>query len=128
MFGLSASKLVIVLVVVGPRRMPEYARRLRESVTRLKRWASDVRDGMQDGLSDEFAEVDWQSLDPRQYDPRRIVRGALAEDADAPDGDDSPRDTTSTAGLVADSPLARYREQAALRDTSGPAPFDPEAT
>jgi sec-independent protein translocase protein TatB len=29
-------------------------------------------------LGPEFDEVDWKKLDPRQYDPRRIVRDALS--------------------------------------------------
>ncbi|MGL5860798.1 MAG: hypothetical protein ACRCY9_06050, partial [Phycicoccus sp.] len=32
----------------------------------------------------DFDDVDWQALDPRRYDPRRIVREALL------DGDDDP--------------------------------------
>ena len=30
-------------------------------------------------LGPEFDDVDWRKLDPRQYDPRRIVREALAD-------------------------------------------------
>ena len=34
-------------------------------------------------MGPEFDEVDWKKLDPRQYDPRRIIREALLDDDDA---------------------------------------------
>ena len=35
---------------------------------------------MDEELADEVGDVDWAALDPRKYDPRRIVRDALLED------------------------------------------------
>ena len=32
----------------------------------------------------DFDDVDWRTLDPRQYDPRRIIREALLDDAPVP--------------------------------------------
>jgi len=43
-----------------------------------------MADGAKDQLSNElgegFEDLDWKKLDPRQYDPRRIIREALTED------------------------------------------------
>jgi sec-independent protein translocase protein TatB len=46
-----------------------------------------MADGAKDQLSNElgegFEDLDWKKLDPRQYDPRRIIREALTEDLDS---------------------------------------------
>lgn len=143
MFGINGPEflilIVVALVVIGPRRLPEYAQRLRDTVKSLKRWATDVRDDMQNEMGDEFSDVDWQKLDPRQYDPRRIVREALAEDDDRGSGSTGATSGTREAATAKDSspdeaevqaasPLERYQAQVALRDRTRPAPFDPDAT
>ena len=35
-------------------------------------------------MGPDFDDVDWRTLDPRQYDPRRIIREALLDDAPVP--------------------------------------------
>jgi sec-independent protein translocase protein TatB len=40
---------------------------------------------MREELGPEFDEIDWRKLDPRQYDPRRIVREALSDSVDPDD-------------------------------------------
>ncbi len=42
------------------------------------------KDRMREEMGPEFDEVDWKKLDPRQYDPRRIIREALIDDAPPP--------------------------------------------
>lgn len=127
MFGINGTEfiiiMIVVLVVVGPQRMPEYAAQLRDFVKTLRKQLVSLRDSVQDEMGDEFKDVDWQKFDPRQYDPRRIVREALMED-------DAPADTADDQALetVRLTPLQRYTDQANRRDTSKPAPFDPEAT
>ena len=37
-------------------------------------------EGRGDELGEGFEDVDWKKLDPRQYDPRRIIREALLEE------------------------------------------------
>lgn len=80
MFGIDSEKLVILgiiaAVVLGPKRLPEYARKLAEWIKKFRAFADNA--GAQ--LSEELGEeVDWRKLDPRQYDPRRIIREALTE-------------------------------------------------
>lgn len=135
MFGINGSELifliVLVLLVVGPSRMPEYAKQLRDLVKLLRRKANDARRAMREDFGEDF-DVDWQKLDPRQYDPRRIVREALAED-DAPHVSPTAA-ATPAAGVAAaattsaPTPLERYAAQASLRDRTQAAPFDTEAT
>ncbi len=79
-------------------------------------------------MGPEFDDLDWKKLDPRQYDPRRIIREALT--------DDEPVVTTSAtqAAVITRSPnpegayLQRKRAKEATLAASESAPFDSEAT
>ena len=88
MFGLSFDKLLLVGViaafVLGPERLPHYAAQLARLVRSLKDMASGAKERMRDELGPDFDDVDWQKLDPRQYDPRRIIREALSDAPAAP--------------------------------------------
>ena len=87
--GLTIDKLLVILVialfVLGPERLPVYAQKLGELVRGLRKMASGAKDRMRDEMGPEFDEVDWKQLDPRQYDPRRIIRDALLEDENTPE-------------------------------------------
>jgi len=84
MFGINGGEalvlLVVAVVVVGPERLPQYAARLGVLVRQLRRFALEAKARVDEELGDQVGDVDWQSLDPRQYDPRRIVRDALLDD------------------------------------------------
>lgn len=83
MLGLSIDKLLVVAIVaaliIGPQRLPGYVQRLGEIVRGLRSFldAARARAEAETGLSKD----DWVAMDPRRYDPRRIVREALAEPA-----------------------------------------------
>ena len=83
-FGLTFDKLLIILViavfVIGPDRLPGYAAQLARLVRSLRDLANGAKDRMREEMGPEFDEVDWTKLDPRQYDPRRIIRDALLDD------------------------------------------------
>jgi len=82
--GLTFDKIFIVLLialfVIGPDKLPVYAKRLGEFVRSVKHMADGAKDRLRDEMGPEFDDVDWKQLDPRQYDPRRIIRDALLED------------------------------------------------
>jgi len=60
---------------------------------------------MRDEMGPEFDEIEWKKLDPRQYDPRKIIRDALANEAF---GDDSrPTAPTAEPGAVDETPVER---------------------
>ena len=134
--GLNGGEFVIIaviaLLVIGPERLPHYASQLARLVRELRRMATGAREQVRAELGPEFDDVDWQKLDPRQYDPRRIVREALQEAWDDPD-DDAP---VSTPKTPADANLKKASRPAARPgggasrpgDTTGPAPFDTDAT
>jgi sec-independent protein translocase protein TatB len=137
---------LLALLVVGPDRLPQYAAQLGRFVREARKMASAAREQVRDELGPEFDDIDWRKLDPRQYDPRRIVREALT-DAFDDDGDDLARRPGSTgatasvagaaiAGAVAAASGAGTdvsRDGQAAAGVAGspsdvPAPFDTEAT
>lgn len=140
MFGINGTEMLIIvivaLLVIGPQRLPEYAEQLKEFVKLLKRRADEAKGSLRRDFAEDLPDVDWKTLDPRQYDPRRIVREALQEESQAQASSGSRSSTGSTAaGSSSDeaaaaqlSPVQRYRAQAALRDAEAAPPFDPEAT
>ena len=87
MFGISGSEFLVIIlvavVVVGPQRLPEYTRKLTQMVRLLRVFLDNARSQIAEEVGPEMADLDLSSLDPRQYDPRKIVRDALGEDIDA---------------------------------------------
>ena len=60
--------------------MPYYASQLARLVKSLRSMANGAKDRMREEMGPDFDDIDWKKLDPRQYDPRRIIREALIED------------------------------------------------
>jgi Sec-independent protein secretion pathway components len=128
-FGLTFDKLLIILVIalflIGPDRLPGYAAQLARLVKTLRGFADGAKERMREEMGPEFDEVDWRKLDPRQYDPRRIIREALLEDAPAkPVSPNAPTAATPRPAHRESAYEQRLRKQGRPR----PAPFDPEAT
>jgi sec-independent protein translocase protein TatB len=122
-FGLTFDKLLIIAVIavflIGPDRLPQYAAQLARLVKTLRGFANGARDRMREEMGPEFDEVDWRKLDPRQYDPRRIIREALLEE-------EKPKTAAMPAARTPDA--TAYRQRQARLAAGVPAPFDPEAT
>lgn len=82
--GLTIDKILVIMVIamfiLGPERLPLYAKKLGDLVRKVKNMADGAKGRLRDEMGPEFDQVDWKQLDPRQYDPRRIVRDALLED------------------------------------------------
>ncbi|MDA8777509.1 sec-independent translocase [Pontimonas sp.] len=119
-FGLTIEKLlvigVIALFLIGPDRLPAYSAQFGRLVRQLRDMASGAKDRMRDELGPDFDDMDWKKLDPRQYDPRRIIREALQEKTATHDDSATP--------VVMESAYQKRK-----RLTQGvPAPFDPDAS
>lgn len=86
-FGFSGSEFLLIVlviaVVVGPSRLPEYTRTLTRLVKRLRVYVESTKEQIAEEMGPELAELDFSELDPRQYDPRKIVREALGEDLES---------------------------------------------
>lgn len=123
MFGLSFEKLLIVAViaafVIGPERLPRYAAKFGEFVRNMRDFANNAKSRVREEMGDEFNDVDWKKLDPRQYDPRRIIRDALL------DTDPAPAAAIASPPAVIAAPPPQQRNP--LTPGAVP-PFDPEST
>lgn len=126
-FGLTFDKLLIILVIalflIGPDRLPGYAAQLARLVKTLRGFADGAKERMREEMGPEFDEVDWRKLDPRQYDPRRIIREALVDEVIPPAKPVSPNGPAP----------AKYRESAYEQrqrklGKGRAAPFDSEST
>jgi sec-independent protein translocase protein TatB len=73
--------VVVVLLVVGPERLPTFAAQLGRLVRELRDLARGATERVREEMGDSFDDL--KDLDPRQYDPRRIVREALMDDPPA---------------------------------------------
>ena len=129
-FGLTFEKLlvigVIAAVIIGPERLPKAAESLAKFVRRAGEYLRDTRNRMKDELGPEIDDVDWRKLDPRQYDPRRIIRDALLEEP-APAAAVATATAVATASAPASAP-ARPSTARPVFTRETPPPFDPEAT
>ncbi|MEQ6898897.1 Sec-independent protein translocase TatB [Microbacterium sp. KR10-403] len=119
-FGLTFEKLLVIGVIaamlLGPERLPKYAELLARAVKRGRVLLGTAKERMQDELGDD---VDWRTLDPRQYDPRRIIREALLDDA--------PVAPAASASAAASPAPASRPVPETFRPGTVP-PFDSEAT
>lgn len=120
--GLNFDKIVVILIIaliiVGPDKLPGYAKKLGEFVRGVRRMANGAKDRLRDEMGPEFDEVDWKKLDPRQYDPRRIIRDALLDDQQTAEAGMAP----TTAGSAA------QHSEAKPAVANGVINFDEEAT
>jgi len=136
MLGLSFEKLLVVALIavfiIGPDRLPLYAGRLAEFVRSLRGRSDAAQARVKQELGDDFDIAEWKQLDPRQYDPRRIIREALAEvDEPTPSAPPAPeratpapaQPETSIARLMRTS---RNRSAAAVADPAGADPVAAE--
>ena len=116
-FGLSFEKVLIIAIIaaflIGPQKLPQYAASLARLVRRLRQLADSAQDRVREEMGPEFEDLDWKKMDPRQYDPRRIIREALL--------DDEP----PTSKPVSPSQSAE-RKRAALEGLA--VPYDSEST
>lgn len=117
----SIEKLVILgglaMLLIGPERLPGYAARLGSFVRTARRMLDDAKARVQDELGEDFDAEEWRKLDPRQYDPRRIIRDALLEPPEP-----------SRAEVPDDEPLIQPEPAVARRSVTEPAVVDLEAT
>lgn len=98
MFGLTFEKLLVIAVlaglIVGPQNLPAYSQRVGEFLRMLRSYADAARAHAEAAAGAPLRKEDWEALDPRRYDPRRILRDAMTEEtgacAEPPPPDHSP--------------------------------------
>ena len=116
-FGLSFEKVLIIAIIaaflIGPQKLPQYAASLARLVKRIRQMADSAQERVREEMGPDFEDLDWRKMDPRQYDPRRIIREALLDDEPA------------TAQSAVPSQSAE-RKRAAVEGLA--TPFDAEST
>ncbi len=125
LFDINAWEAVIIIVLafvlIGPDRLPEYAAKLGRAVRQLKQLAEGAKVQLREQMGPEFDDIDWNAYDPRQYDPRRIVREALSSDGSDDEDDADGTDDAGASGGYGDAAASEY-------NPSLPTPYDPDAT
>lgn len=84
-FGIDASEMLLILVVgvvvVGPSRAAKGVLWFKQALEKLREWSAKLREDTV--ASEEGLKVDLTAFDPRQYDPRRMIKEAVAEEMQA---------------------------------------------
>lgn len=79
-FGLTIEKLIVIGVIagliLGPDRLTQFAAVLGRTVRRARTLLASSKER----IEEEFPDIDWKKVDPRQYNPRRIIADALTDD------------------------------------------------
>ncbi|MGF0119312.1 MULTISPECIES: Sec-independent protein translocase TatB [unclassified Pseudoclavibacter] len=134
---------IIAAFIIGPDKLPKAAERLADAVKWLRGASTNAKSRMKEEMGDDFADVDWRKLDPRQYDPRRIIRDALLAEDEPVAPEPAVAKPTSTGAAASTAALAAGGAAAAIGGASrpswaagaapapavvGPVPFDGEAT
>ena len=123
-WGLTFEKLLLIgliaVILIGPDRLPGYAAQFGRLIRSLRDMANGARSRMREEMGPDYDDVDWKKLDPRQYDPRRIIREALV--------DDEPGAAAPAATVAAPPRESAYAQRQRLIREGRPAPFDSEAT
>lgn len=135
MFGINGPEFLLLLIigimVIGPKRLPEYTQKLANLVKEVRRMASGAREQIKDEVGIDIDEVDWKKYDPRQYDPRRIIKEALLDDDTKPVSVGAPAAvaavTAASSALAGTAESRTERVIERLADGES-APFDSEAT
>lgn len=141
LFGLNGWEplvlLLVFLVIIGPQRLPEYTRNVIRWVRSARRWVDDSRATVENEMGLSMEEL--RKYDPRQYDPRRIIREAWG-DTTMEDilPDSKALASVAAAGTAVGASRAASGSHSASGSASGStrtkdqgprrAPFDPEAT
>lgn len=123
-FGYDMEKFLLLLLVaallLGPERLPRYAEGLARLTKRTREWLSGARTRVKEEMGEDFDDVQWSKLDPRQYDPRRIIRDALLDDAPVP--------TVKAAAIGAAAVATASAPPTTAFEPDAIVPYDTEAT
>src|SRR5690625_3369729 len=115
-FGINGGELIVLIVLalllLGPEKIPEYLRKLREWVHKARKLGEGAKAQFKEETGTDFDDVDWQKYDPRQYDPRRVIREALSEPIE--DLEASLKDAKTTVHEAADTDRGQRSERTQL--------------
>jgi len=132
LFGINGSEFIVLavlaVVILGPEKLPEYAKKLANLVKEVRRMANGAKEQLREEVGDEVADIDWRKLDPRQYDPRRIIKEALVDEFDDAVNAAKSSPSTSAGAAPVRTALASETQKQLPLAANETAPFDSEAT
>jgi len=86
MFGLTLEKLIVIgviaAIVLGPERLPRYAEKLADFIRSFRDFTASTKSRAEHELGVPLDTASW-NRQFRRYDPRSIVRDAIAADGTA---------------------------------------------
>ena len=133
----------VALIVLGPDKLPDYARDAARMLRTLRDMATGARQQLREELGPEFADVDLRSLNPRtavqravfgddvdleKFNPRRFNPGAVVRDTIFGDVEDEP---VKPVSMTKEPPAEANGNRPRPRPKPGPgrsATFDQDAT
>ena len=129
-FGISGGEflviLLVIMVVIGPSRLPEYTRTFAQFVRKARVSLEGAKASVREELGPELSDLKLADFDPRNYDPRKIVRDVMGEDLEAIKRDlsnplEALKETVTDTVAVADDVATSGRD--ALQSQPGQAPL-----
>ncbi len=124
MLGINTPELILIVIVavlvIGPSRLPGYVEKLKNLIREVRKMASGARETIKEEAGVDIDDIDWKKLDPRQYDPRRIIREALLDDEDM----DKINSLKLAPGAAIASMMGQYSKNAQDKPVSGGGPAD----
>ncbi|MDO4411546.1 sec-independent translocase [Cutibacterium sp.] len=125
--------ILIAVLMFGPDKVPEMARKAARVYHYLRNIANNTRDQLRSELGPKFADLDYQDLKPQNF-VRKYVLDDLQDDIDEIKADLSDVRSDLDLGLadirnsqgLPEAPSQSEPELA--HDSSQPVPFDDEAT
>ncbi|MFI5734129.1 sec-independent translocase [Kribbella sp. NPDC051587] len=96
MFGIGPLELVVIAIVAvlvfGPDRLPEFARTAKHVLSQVRRMVSNAQSDLRDELGPEFADLELQDLNPRNFVRKHLLEtGDDKLEAEAAGGDSTPK-------------------------------------
>ncbi|WP_344097229.1 twin-arginine translocase TatA/TatE family subunit [Microbacterium deminutum] len=90
---------VIAALIFGPDRLPTLAAHLGRAIGAIRGFTETAKARAREELGDDYDAIDWKRLDPRQYDPRHIVRQALTQTSEGTTSSPSTRTVSAIDGM-----------------------------
>ena len=140
MFDVGAPELlalvVIAIILFGPERLPEFARKAAQILHYVRGLAGQAQDQLKDELGPEFSNMDFRDLNPKQFVKKHLLDEVDPIVADVKSELKSGSDALKsvTKDMKSDFDLKNIEaggsdgDVEALSEVVLAAPFDPEAT
>lgn len=126
MFGINTPELILIalvaVLVIGPTRLPGYVEKLKNLIREVRKMASGARETIKEEAGVDIDDIDWKKLDPRQYDPRRIIREALIDDDDM----ETLNSLKTSPGAAIASMMGKDSSEKSLEQADAAVPEAPE--